>query len=82
MYRTLPKQDQKKYTDHVKHTLIYADISIFSLEINNFCCIRIYRQKLRFNTFFLIIFTVLESLKFISINNFDDVRKSFCTRLS
>ena len=76
MYRTLPKQDQKKYTDHVKHTLIYADISIFSLEINNFCCIRIYRQKLRFNTFFL------ESLKFISINNFDDVRKSFCTRLS
>ena len=37
---TLPKKDQKKYMNHVMHYLSSADISIFSPEISNFCCIK------------------------------------------
>ena len=38
-------------------------ISIFSLEINNFCYIKKYRYSLHFDPSFLILLTFLESLK-------------------
>ena len=43
-------------------------ISIFSLEINNFCYIKKYRYSLHFDPSFLILLTFLESLKIAWIN--------------
>ena len=40
----------KKYMNHVTHTLISADISIFSLEINKFCYVKKYRYRSHFGT--------------------------------
>ena len=50
------------------HPLSSADISIFSLEISNFCYIKKYRHRLHFNTFCLIILTFFESWKVVLIN--------------
>ena len=45
-----------------------ADISIFSPEINKFCCIKKYRYRLHFSIQFLILLTFFESLKIVLIN--------------
>ena len=50
------------------HPLSSADISIYSLEISNFCYIKKYRYKLHFNTQLLIILTFLEPLRVDIIN--------------
>ena len=50
------------------HPLSSADISIFSPEISNFCCIKKYRYRLHFNACLLILFTFFESLKFVLMN--------------
>ena len=47
---TSPKEDPKKYMNHVTHPLISADISIFSLEINKIFYIKKYRYRLYFDT--------------------------------
>ena len=47
---TLPKEDPKKYINHVTHHLSSADISIFSPEIIKFCFIKKYRYRLYFDT--------------------------------
>ena len=60
----------KKYINHVTHLLSSASISIFSLQISNFHYIRKYRYTSNFNTWFLILFTFLESLKVFFINMF------------
>ena len=46
----------------------FAEISIFSAEISNFGYVRKHRQKLHFNTFFLILLTFTESLLVILID--------------
>ena len=50
------------------HLLNSADISIFLLEISNFCYIKKYRSKFHFTATFLIPITFFESLKFVLIN--------------
>ena len=62
-----PKNIQK-YINHVTNSLSSADISIFSPKSSNFCYIKKYREKLYFNTSFLILFTFIEYLKIVSIN--------------
>ena len=49
---TYLKKIQKKYVTHVTRPLISTDISIFSLEISNFCYIKKYRYRLHFDTYF------------------------------
>ena len=46
---TLPKENPKKYINHVTYCLSSADISIFSTEISNFCYIKKYGYRLHFN---------------------------------
>ena len=41
----------KKYINHVKYLLSFADISLFSPEIRNFFQINRYRYRLHFHTF-------------------------------
>ena len=53
-----------KQINQVIYLLSSTDISIFSLEINNFCYIRKYRHRLHF----LILLTFFESVKVILIN--------------
>ena len=65
---TLPKVDPKNNMNHVTHSLISAEISIFSPEINKFCYIKKYRYRLYFDTSFLFILTFLESLSIVIIN--------------
>ena len=50
------------------HTLSSADISILSPGISNFCYINKYRYRLHFNTYFLILLTLFDSLKVVLIN--------------
>ena len=50
------------------HPLNYADISIYSPEISNFCYIKKYRYRLHFNTQLLILLTFFESSRVVSIN--------------
>ena len=50
------------------HSLSSADISIFSPEISISCYIKKYIQRLYFDTEFLILITLLESLKVVLIN--------------
>ena len=50
------------------HPLSSAGISIFSTEISKFCCIKKYRCRLHFDTYFLILLTFLEPLKIVFIN--------------
>ena len=57
----------KKYVNHVIHSLSSADISIFSLEMSNFCYIKKYRYRLYFYTLFLVLLTFFESLKVVLI---------------
>ena len=59
------------------HILSSADISILSPGISNFCYINKYRYRLHFNTYFLILLTLFDSLKvvFKCGFNFDDVSK-------
>ena len=54
--------------NHVTHSLISAEISIFSPEINKFCYIKKYRYRLYFDISFLFILTFLESLSIVIIN--------------
>ena len=54
--------------NHVTHTLICGDISIFSLEISTFCYIQKYRYILHFDKQFQILLTFLETLKIFLIN--------------
>ena len=54
--------------NHVTHPLNSADISIFSPDISKFCYIKKYRYRLHFDTYFLIILTLLESLNIFLIN--------------
>ena len=54
--------------NHVTNPLSSADISTFSMEISIFCYIKKYRNRLRFEIQFLILFTFLESLKIVLIN--------------
>ena len=44
------KKTQKKYMNHVTHSLSPADISIFSSKISKFCYIRKYSYRLHFGT--------------------------------
>ena len=50
------------------HLLSFAEISIFALEISSLGFVRNHRQKLHFNTFFLILLTFTESLLVILID--------------
>ena len=50
------------------HPLSSAESSIFSMEISEFCCIKKYRCRLHFDTYFLILLTFLEPLKIVFIN--------------
>ena len=50
------------------HILSSADISILSPGISNFCYIIKYRYRLHFNTYFLILLTLFDSLKVVLIN--------------
>ena len=54
--------------NHVTKPLRSADISIFSLGISNFHYIGKCRQKLYFDTIFLIILTFIESIVYVLIN--------------
>ena len=45
---TLPKEDPKKYINHVTHPLSSADISISSTEVSKFCYIKNCRCRLPF----------------------------------
>ena len=64
----IPSLKSKKYINHVTHPSNFADISIFSTEISNFCYIKKYRNRLHFNTHFLILLTSFEFLKVALIN--------------
>ena len=44
----LPKEDPKKYINHVTHSLSSADIGIYSLEMDKFCYIREHICRLLF----------------------------------
>ena len=57
----------KKYVNHVIRSLSSADISIFSLEMSNFCYIKKYRYRLYFYTLFLVLLTFFEFLKVVLI---------------
>ena len=50
------------------NSLSFADINIFSSEINKFCYIRKRRYRLHFGISFLILLTFFESLKSFLIN--------------
>ena len=50
---TLPKEDTKKYINHITQPFGSAEISIFLLEISIFCYIRKYRHRLHFNALFI-----------------------------
>ena len=52
----------------VTYFLSFAGISIFSQEISNFFYIKKYICRLHFNTYFLILLTLFESLKVLLIN--------------
>ena len=68
----------QKYIKYVTHHLSSADISIFSLEISNFCYFKKYRYRLHFNTKFLILLTFFLVFKGCSNKcgyNFDDIAK-------
>ena len=47
---TLPKENPKKYTNHMTHSLNSVDISIFSLKTSKFCYIKKYRCTVHFDT--------------------------------
>ena len=53
--------------NHVTHPLNSADISNFSPEISKFCYIKKYMYRLHFDTKFLILLTVPESIKIVLI---------------
>ena len=66
----------KNYINHVKVHLRCVDISTSSLEITNVCDFRICRQKLTFNTYFLILVWLIKTLKLDQHDcNFYDVSK-------
>ena len=46
----LPKEDPKKYMNHVTHPLTSAVISIFSQEISKFCYMKKYKYRLHSST--------------------------------
>ena len=46
---TLPKEDPKKYTNHVRYPLSFVDIRISSLEISKFCNLKKYKSGLHFD---------------------------------
>ena len=74
----------KKYMNHMKHTLIFADISVFLSEISKFCYIKKYRYKIVFWYVISIYFTF--SWVFIDFYkkhcyNFDDVSKTAAAAL-
>ena len=48
--------------------LSYAGINIFLQEISNFCYIKKYEYRLHFDTEFLILLTLFNSLKVVLIN--------------
>ena len=82
---TLPKEDVKKNLNHVTHSLISADISIFSLEISHSCYIKKYRYRLHFNTWFQVLTFFFESVKVLFNKhgcNFDDFSKISYSRPS
>ena len=54
--------------NHLTQSLNYADISIFSQEIIKFCFIKKCRYRLHFDTQFLILLTIFESLKNVLTN--------------
>ena len=60
-------KDKKKHINHLAHPLNFADVSIFSLEINNFCYSKKYGNRLHFNTEFIILLTCFEFVKFVLI---------------
>ena len=62
---TLPIKDSKKYINHVTHFLSSANISIIPPEILNFCFINKYKYRLNFNTYFLVLLTLFDSLKVV-----------------
>ena len=53
--------------NQVTHPVSSADISIFSLEIGKLCYIKKYRYRLHFDTKFLILLDVTESLRIVLI---------------
>ena len=63
------------------HPLSFADISIFSTEINKFCYIKKYRHRLHFGTQFLVLLTFFEffnkyGYKFVDFRKNDYSRPS------
>ena len=54
--------------NHVTHPLSSVDIGIFSPEISKFCCIKKYRYRLHFDTYFLILLNFIESLRIVLIS--------------
>ena len=62
---TLPKEDPKKYKNHMTHPMCTATISP---EISNFCYIKKYIHRLHFNTWFPVLLTFFEFFKVPLIN--------------
>ena len=62
--------------NHVTQPLSSGDTSIFSPEISEFCCIKKYKYRLHFDTYFLILLTFFESLKIVLINMVTTLMKS------
>ena len=50
---TLPKEDPKKYMNHLTHPLSSADTSIPLPEISKFCYIKKYRYRLHFDVYII-----------------------------
>ena len=78
------KKIQKMYINQVTYTFSSAGISIFSLEINNFCYIKKYWCKLPLITSFLFSKNFFESLNVVLRNKikFEDVSKICYARSS
>ena len=63
---TLPKEESKKYINHVTHPLTH--ISIFSPKISNFQYIRKYRYRLHFNAYIPDLTNSFESSKIFLVS--------------
>ena len=58
----------QKNINHVTHPLTSADISVFLLEISQFCYIKKYRYRFYFDPYLIFFLNFLESLKIVLIN--------------
>ena len=78
----IPYVKKKKDISHMTHPLSSTNISIFSLEISNFCFIKKYTERLHFHTYLLILFEYLKVFFDYHSHNFDDVNEIGYSRTS